>query len=820
MNSRYQIIGPIAEGGRGEVLRGWDSHLGREVAIKKVRKTREGGSSDALNELVKEARTLSTLQHPNVVTVYDVGVDEEGAFIVMELVKGETLEAIAERGAMTQQDFDTLVAQSLEGMIAAHAAGLIHLDLKPQNLMITWLPSGSFQVKILDFGLAMAAVQPVQQETDSEGGILGSVYFMAPEQFERGAVDARTDLYSLGCIFYYALTGQYPFQGEMAAQVMTAHLYHRLVPLEQLRPDLPAFIPAWVDWLQSRLAEDRPASTAAALKAYREQKVPTKAVPVAVIAEPAPAPAKGAATGQLKRDLMPKGLLGEQSKVTVKGGGGVKPATEARPRPAPGPAHAVSRLSRYTIPALALLTIIAGVWFWLRKRNLAIKAQRFAELVQEEVPQASGQDVRLLLAYAEDPQTSPAACLALGRIAKGAEVDGAILRAAQNASARPASINLLKVVAMREINGGLDLAWKKLEDPDSEVKKAAWDVVASLATPAAVPDLLDRIEALPEDLEKHAEAALVSIVQRADNAEAAAAPIVNAHQGGLGPERYRALLVRVLGQIGGEGALAQLRRAMENSSVEVRKAAISSLARWPSSDPMALLAEKFAGEADPAARLLMLMAAGQLVPQPGRMSQEQLFEHASVLFAAAKDRREKDQAFNVIARVEIPDSLAFLEKLAAEETQRRQTIEAVAAKLKERVDKTVAFAGDSAVLDAAQADFNRSTSLMLLKGVLTNWDSAADWASWLVQVPEAGSFAIRVSQAGESEEVGAYEVLFAGEKIATQAVKTGGKDDFKEFEAGVIQVPQAGTYRLTLRTTKQPNGESLFRLKNVTLKKS
>ncbi len=811
MNARYQIIGPIAEGGRGEVLRGWDSHLGREVAIKKVRKTREGGANDALSELVKEARTLSTLQHPNVVTVYDVGVDEEGAFIVMELVKGETLEDIVTRGAMTQQDFDTLVAQTLEGMIAAHAAGLIHLDLKPQNLMITWLPSGSFQVKILDFGLAMAAVQPVLQETDSEGGILGSVYFMAPEQFERGEVDARTDLYSLGCIFYYALTGQYPFQGEMAPQVMTAHLYHRLIPLVKLRPDLPAHIPAWVDWLQSRLAEDRPVSTAAALKAYRERKVPQKAVPVALASEAEPS----SSAGQLKRDMMPKGLLGEQGKIVAKGGG-AKAVT--RIRPARSPSQGVSRLSRYTLPALALLTVIAGVWFWLRKRNLTIKAQRFAELVQEENPQVSAQDVRLLLAYANDPDTSPAACLTLGRLSGGAEVDGAILRAAQTASSRPANINLLKVVALREINGGLELAWRRLEDGDAEVRKAAWDVVAALATPAAIPDILERCEQLPEELEKHAEAALVSIVQRAGNGETAADPIVNAYQGGLGPARYRALLVRVLGQTGGQRALAQLLRAMENRSVEVRKAAISSLARWPLSDPLRLLAEKFHSESDPAARIMMLMAAGQLVPQPGSLSQEQLFEHARALYEAAQDRREKDQAFNVLGRVETAECVEFLEKLAELETARRPTIEAVAAKLRERVEKTVAFTKGVAVLGAEQADFNRNTSLMLVNGALANWDSPADWASWLVQIPAAGPLSVRVTQAGESDEAGAYEILFCGEKIATQSVKTGGKEDFKEFEAGKIEVPQAGTYRLTLRTSKQPPGQSLFRLKHLSLK--
>lgn len=813
MNARYQIIGPIAEGGRGEVLRGWDSHLGREVAVKKVRKSREGGSADNLMELVKEARTLSALQHPNVVTVYDVGVDEEGAFIVMELVKGETLEDIVSRGALTRQDFDTLVNQTLEGMIAAHAAGLIHLDLKPQNLMITWLPSGSFQVKILDFGLAMAAVQPVLQETDSEGAILGSIYFMAPEQFERAAVDSRTDLYSLGCIFYYALAGQYPFQGELAAQVMTAHLYHRLTPLEQLRPDLPAHIPAWVEWLQSRLPEDRPASTAAALKAYREKKVPARAVPVALAVEDPASPE----TGKLRRDLMPKGLLGEQGRVTAQGG--PRSSAVVRPRPA-RPVHPVTRLSRYTLPVLVLLTVIAGSWFWLRKRNLAIQAQRFAELVNEEITDASEQDVRVLLAYANDPDASPAASMALARLRGGPEIDGAILRAAFAAKTRPASINLLNVVAMREINGGLDLAYERLDDADIEVRKSAWGIIAALAQPSAIPNLLERCETLPEALEKHAEAALVSIATRARDSDVAAAPIVNAYQSGLGAERYRALLVRVLGQIGGKSALAQLTRAMENASSEVRKAAISSLAHWPSSEPLNLLADHFDSEQDAAARILILVAAGQLVSQPGNLSQEALLELAGRLHESARDRREKDQALNVLGRVETAGTIAYLEKIAIKDTARSRTIEAVLERLRDRVGQTVAFADGEAVLPAKLADFNRSTSLILLNDSLQNWIApAADWASWLVTLP-AGSYQVRVTQAAgiEAAQAGTYEVLLAGSKIATQSVPTGGWDDFKTFELGVIEVAQPGTYRLTLRSLKVPQGESLFHLKAVTLR--
>src|SRR4029078_1099871 len=140
-------------------------------------------------------------------------------------------------------------------MMPRHAPALIHLDIKPQNFMVIWLPSGKFQIKILDFGLAKITSQPAVQEMDEEGAIMGSIFFMAPEQFERTPVDARTDLYSLGCVYYYALKHHSRFKGERGHEVTASHMYHSFVPLAQLRPDLPSFLCQWVEWLLNRLPE-------------------------------------------------------------------------------------------------------------------------------------------------------------------------------------------------------------------------------------------------------------------------------------------------------------------------------------------------------------------------------------------------------------------------------------------------------------------------------------------------------------------------------------------------------------------------------------
>lgn len=264
MNARYEFLSPIAEGGLGTVFRARDRQLGREVAIKRIRADKAGAAGATVAALIREAGHQSALRHPNIVAVHEAGVDDAGGFIVMELVQGETLEAAIMRAALNAGEFDVLVRQTLAGMAAAHAAGVIHLDLKPENLMITRPVEGGMQVKILDFGLAAT----VEESRTRPATLLGSVHFMAPEQFEQAGVDVRTDLYALGCLYYYALTQRHPFDGETKPQVIVAHRHHRVASLAAQRPDLPEATVRWVEWLISRQPADRPPSAAAALRAY------------------------------------------------------------------------------------------------------------------------------------------------------------------------------------------------------------------------------------------------------------------------------------------------------------------------------------------------------------------------------------------------------------------------------------------------------------------------------------------------------------------------------------------------------------------------
>ncbi|CAN5598259.1 hypothetical protein BH09VER1_BH09VER1_20290 [soil metagenome] len=276
----------IGRGGLGDVFRAQDTQLHRPVAIKRLH-TKE----ETPGKFMQEARHLAALQHPNIVTVYDFIEAQDEIVVVMELLRGRTLQDIAEAAPLLEADFLSAMRQTLEGLIAAHALGMLHRDIKPSNLMIIDLPSGAFQVKILDFGLAKIAPEPSLQTTDQNNSLLGSVFTMSPEQFENKPLDARSDLYSLGCVAYFALTGYYPFSGATVPEVICAHLQQKMTPLEQMRPDISTNICQWVARLMSLDPADRPSTAAQALSGLNMGM--TSTVPVMVRApEPQAQPEK------------------------------------------------------------------------------------------------------------------------------------------------------------------------------------------------------------------------------------------------------------------------------------------------------------------------------------------------------------------------------------------------------------------------------------------------------------------------------------------------------------------------------------------------
>lgn len=264
LNQRFEFDESIGSGGLGQVFRANDTQLQRWVAIKRLHGG-AGRDEGRMQAAIQEAKNLAVLQHPNIVTIYDFVEQGDDVLVVMEYINGHTLQYLAEHTPLALADFFLLAQQSLEGLIAAHSLGMIHRDIKPANIMLAELPSGSFQVKLLDFGMAKVISAPSLQTMPQEGAVMGSVFTMAPEQFEQQPLDPRTDLYSLGCCFYYAVTSKFPFQGETATDIILAHLQHRFLPLKQARPDFPPAVCQWIEQLMALKAEDRPASAVQAL---------------------------------------------------------------------------------------------------------------------------------------------------------------------------------------------------------------------------------------------------------------------------------------------------------------------------------------------------------------------------------------------------------------------------------------------------------------------------------------------------------------------------------------------------------------------------
>src|SRR5262252_8496864 len=235
----YEILSPLGAGGMGEVYRARDSKLAREVAIK-VLPSEFTSDSHRLERFEKEARTASALNHPNIVTIYEVGSVDGVAFIAMELVAGKTLrELLVAGGAMPLKRLLGVAAQAADGLAKAHAAGIVHRDLKPENIMVT---KDGF-VKILDFGLAKlvpgldSSSQATIVTVDSQpGAVMGTAPYMSPEQARGDSVDYRTDIFSLGSILYEMLTCKQPFKGASAAQRLTAIIEDEPQPLAEANP--------------------------------------------------------------------------------------------------------------------------------------------------------------------------------------------------------------------------------------------------------------------------------------------------------------------------------------------------------------------------------------------------------------------------------------------------------------------------------------------------------------------------------------------------------------------------------------------------------
>lgn len=238
----YEIVSPLGAGGMGEVYLGRDTRLGREVALKVLPHDNLADSENRLR-FAQEAKTASSLNHPNIVTIYDIGSEGGLDYIAMEFVRGQTLDELIRPGGLRLRDALRYAIPVADALACAHAAGIVHRDLKPGNIMVT----ASQQVKLLDFGLAkLTAVETGDSDLTQtslggprtvQGTVLGTVAYMSPEQAEGKRVDARSDIFSFGAVLYEMMTGKRAFQSGSTISTLSAILRDDPKPIGAVADD-------------------------------------------------------------------------------------------------------------------------------------------------------------------------------------------------------------------------------------------------------------------------------------------------------------------------------------------------------------------------------------------------------------------------------------------------------------------------------------------------------------------------------------------------------------------------------------------------------
>lgn len=263
ISERYKVRYEIARTELSAIYVADDIRLSRQVALKHIFKTLD--SKNDLTSLMQEAQLLSTMSHPNVLTVFDCIRDDQGAYIISEYLRGDNLEEYSKKNKLTIDDFVSFAEQMLMGLSEAHKQGIIHGDIKPNNVMVLQRPSGRKQLKLLDFGLSRMS-HDIDSEEAKGQPIAGSAYFMSPEEFNGDPKSVASDLYSLGCVCYYMLTNHYPFDGDNTIQIMALHIQHKLHEPTHYRPDFPHYMNQWLMWMLNLKVENRPADASSALK--------------------------------------------------------------------------------------------------------------------------------------------------------------------------------------------------------------------------------------------------------------------------------------------------------------------------------------------------------------------------------------------------------------------------------------------------------------------------------------------------------------------------------------------------------------------------
>ncbi|WP_030203628.1 Stk1 family PASTA domain-containing Ser/Thr kinase [Streptomyces sp. NRRL S-87] len=371
LDGRYRIDARIAVGGMATVYRALDTRLDRVLALK-VMHPDLAADAAFVDRFIREAKSVARLAHPNVVAVFDQGTDGPYVFLAMEYVPGCTLrDVLRERGALQPRAALDILEPVLAALGAAHRAGFVHRDMKPENVLI----GDDGRVKVADFGL----VRAVGSATNTTGAVLGTVSYLAPEQIENGTTDPRVDVYACGVVLYEMLTGGKPHSGDTPAQVLYRHLNEDVPPPSAAVPGLPAALDEAVASATARSADLRPYDAVALLQLVREARAALTDAQLDAV--PPQARAGERSASEDRTSVVPRPVAGRESvhhtaRFEHPPVADPAPAPRRRPRPR-GPLFAA-------LGALLVVLLGTGVWYvssgqFTRVPNLLGKTQEDAQ---------------------------------------------------------------------------------------------------------------------------------------------------------------------------------------------------------------------------------------------------------------------------------------------------------------------------------------------------------------------------------------------------------------------------------------------------------
>ena len=380
LDGRYRVRSRIARGGMATVYLGVDTRLDREIALK-VMHAHLADDPQFTDRFIREARSTARLSHPNVVQVYDQGQDGDVLYLTMEYLRGRTLrDVLAERGVLTAREAFSVIEPVLDALAAAHRLGIVHRDVKPENVVLT----DEGRVKVADFGLARAATA----HTSTGDVVMGTVAYLAPELVVRGVSDTRSDVYAAGIMLFEVLTGRQPFGGDAPIQVAYQHVNDQVPAPSSIAPQVPAALDDVVAAATARDPDQRPADAGELLTAVRAAHATLGAdqLDVRPAAPPADAPGVGAPGNGVATEMFVPGAeagagpgLHQRTRALPELGrpGHGAPVPLYAPTPGPHPvatedaALAVMLRRRRRIGLAALLTVIGlalalalGAWYF------------------------------------------------------------------------------------------------------------------------------------------------------------------------------------------------------------------------------------------------------------------------------------------------------------------------------------------------------------------------------------------------------------------------------------------------------------------------